>query len=260
MKPWGTLKFFAAVVALLALLCILFPKDGINIGFVTLRFPSLHKVLVHEKEKSMDQLLVKREERDLSGALDSLEDCYHVIFETQTRFWLPNDDVSFFDSFFEKAEKAQSEKKIVRVMHYGDSQIEQDRISCRLRERLQMTFGGGGPGLPSASTSRQQAISSVNQPTATAPSDASTATTAPCFAAGVSMVQPLFRYTPQTATTPRPAQDCFPLSRFFSTTDPAPHRCQCTTAKVLATGRATKAVRVFTCLHGTWTPSPPPPH
>ena len=32
-------------------------------------------------------------------------------------------------------------------MHYGDSQIEGDRISGRLRERLQKEFGGNGAGL-----------------------------------------------------------------------------------------------------------------
>ena len=32
-------------------------------------------------------------------------------------------------------------------MHYGDSQIEGDRISGRLRERLQSEFSGNGPGL-----------------------------------------------------------------------------------------------------------------
>ena len=147
MKASGTLKFFAIVVAALALLCIIFPKEGIAIGSVTLRFPTLHKVLVREKEKSMDQLLVKRTERDLSGIRDSIEDCRQFIFEGQTRFWLPNNDISCFDKFFESAEKAERQKRIVRVLHYGDSQIEQDRISCRLRERLQMVFGGGGPGM-----------------------------------------------------------------------------------------------------------------
>ncbi len=95
----------------------------------------------------MEQLLVQHEERDLSGTLDSIQDCYHILFETQTRLWLPNNDICLFDRFFDKAEKAQSQKRIIRVLHYGDSQIEQDRISCRLRERLQLIFGGGGPGM-----------------------------------------------------------------------------------------------------------------
>ena len=147
MKAVGTLKFFAIVVALLALLCIVFPKDGITVGSVTLRFPTLHKVLVREKGKSMEQLLVKHEERDLTGLCDSLEEFHKLIFESQTRFWLPDDDISCFDEFFKNAENAEHDERIVRVLHYGDSQIEQDRISCRLRERLQMAFGGGGPGM-----------------------------------------------------------------------------------------------------------------
>jgi len=147
MRATGTLKFFAVVVALLALLCLVFPKEGIAVGGVTLRFPTLHKVLVHEKEKQMDQLLVKHEERDLTGLRDSIAEYRHLLFEGQTRFWLPNDDVRCFDSFFKNAENAVAQNRTVRVLHYGDSQIEQDRISCRLRERLQRVFGGGGPGM-----------------------------------------------------------------------------------------------------------------
>ena len=47
--------------------------------------------------------------------------------------------------FFKKLENAKTKK--VRIMHYGDSQIEGDRISGRLRERLQKEFGGNGAGL-----------------------------------------------------------------------------------------------------------------
>ena len=40
-----------------------------------------------------------------------------------------------------------SAKRSVRIVHYGDSQIEEDRISMILRRRLQDRFGGGGIGL-----------------------------------------------------------------------------------------------------------------
>ena len=147
MRTSGTLKFFAVVVALLAVLCLVFPREGITLGGVTLRFPSLHDVLVREETKTMDELLVQEVERDLSGARDSVEDCRQRLFESQTRFWLPDDDITLFDTFFARAEQAQEQQRIVRILHYGDSQIEQDRISCRLRERMQERFGGGGPGL-----------------------------------------------------------------------------------------------------------------
>lgn len=147
MRLSATLKFFAIVIAALALLCVAFPSDGIAVGGSTLNFPSLHKVLVREKQKDINDLLVKHPTRDLSGLRDSLSDCYQYLFVGQTRFWLPDDDVAYFDNFFKRAEKALENDEIVRVMHYGDSQIEMDRITCRLRERLQKQFGGGGPGM-----------------------------------------------------------------------------------------------------------------
>ena len=35
----------------------------------------------------------------------------------------------------------------VRVVHYGDSQLEGDRITSYIRNKLQSEFGGGGPGM-----------------------------------------------------------------------------------------------------------------
>ncbi|MBK7867070.1 MAG: hypothetical protein IPJ75_08820 [Ignavibacteriales bacterium] len=49
------------------------------------------------------------------------------------------------DDFF-KALKNESENRIVRVAHYGDSQIEGDRITSFLREFFQKEFGGEGVG------------------------------------------------------------------------------------------------------------------
>lgn len=41
----------------------------------------------------------------------------------------------------------ESGEKQVRVVHYGDSQIEEDRITSTLRSHLQSKYGGLGPGL-----------------------------------------------------------------------------------------------------------------
>jgi len=45
--------------------------------------------------------------------------------------------------------KILNPKDVVRVLHYGDSQIEGDRISSFLRNRFQKKFGGYGVGLVS---------------------------------------------------------------------------------------------------------------
>jgi len=51
------------------------------------------------------------------------------------------------DNFFESLRKIYKDKSLVRIVHYGDSQIEGDRISEYLRTRLQNRFGGCGVGL-----------------------------------------------------------------------------------------------------------------
>ncbi|MFM2376697.1 MAG: hypothetical protein RLZZ165_1794, partial [Bacteroidota bacterium] len=47
-------------------------------------------------------------------------------------------------------EKARHGAKPARILHYGDSQIEGDRMSGLFRAKLQERFGGSGPGLVAA--------------------------------------------------------------------------------------------------------------
>jgi lysophospholipase L1-like esterase len=51
------------------------------------------------------------------------------------------------DLFFIRAESAKEKGTRLRVLHYGDSQIEGDRISRNLREKMQQLWGGNGPGM-----------------------------------------------------------------------------------------------------------------
>src|SRR5690606_21081885 len=47
--------------------------------------------------------------------------------------------------FIEKL-RSQLQATNCRIIHYGDSQLEGDRISAYLRNRLQTLYGGSGPG------------------------------------------------------------------------------------------------------------------
>lgn len=60
---------------------------------------------------------------------------------------MPDSNFTALKPFFEVLATGQSTKKQVRVLHYGDSQIEGDRITSFLRSRLQSRFGGRGVGL-----------------------------------------------------------------------------------------------------------------
>ncbi len=49
--------------------------------------------------------------------------------------------------FYRKVTDCGSEKRLVRILHMGDSQLEGDRITKYLRELMQERFKGCGPGL-----------------------------------------------------------------------------------------------------------------
>lgn len=53
--------------------------------------------------------------------------------------------------FFEKLSGLEDTSEELHVFHYGDSQIEGDRITGRIRSSWQKTWGGSGPGLIPAS-------------------------------------------------------------------------------------------------------------
>jgi len=78
---------------------------------------------------------------------DSLTHYRHQLDSSDIRFWFPNNDDTFFDALFADFERTKQTGRTIRIVHYGDSQIEMDRMTNRLRVYMQSTFGGGGPGL-----------------------------------------------------------------------------------------------------------------
>lgn len=141
MKRYQISLFLFSVIAVLAILCAVFPEDG----WLGLRFPQLSSVLSAAEPDtgpSPEELLEQRRLAILSAEKDQ----YQVFFrEDPSRFYLPNGDVTFFDPVFAAMDRA--ERTPMRIVHYGDSQIEEDRITGTIRECLQQRFGGSGPGM-----------------------------------------------------------------------------------------------------------------
>lgn len=149
MKTYKILIFFASVIALLAAVCLLFPKQGVKVGKQELHFPTLIKVLNPQRQIDVEAYLAEQDSLKavMKDRKDSLQQFRHQMDSSDIRFWFPNDDDRFFDPLFARLERARGEGRTVRVVHYGDSQIEMDRMTNRLRTYLQGLFGGGGPGL-----------------------------------------------------------------------------------------------------------------
>lgn len=137
MKPLRIFLFVCSVLLCLVGVWYVFPKDGIRVGnFLTLRFHSyeadLEKRIPPVGHLDFDTLFPSD---SLSGADDA-----HMIS-------VPDGDYSFFSDLFSSIEKAGEEDRVVHIFHYGDSQLEGDRISGAIRQRLQEKFGGGGCGM-----------------------------------------------------------------------------------------------------------------
>ena len=131
-------------------MCHFFPEDGLTL---TLKFPSLKEVMgeeeeVEEPEISVEEILAMNEKTaEIAAEKDSLVKFFNT---SPTRFYLPNDDLKFFDPLFKELENA--DKKRVRILHYGDSQLEEDRMTFIIRDTLQSMFGGDGQGMMPART------------------------------------------------------------------------------------------------------------
>ena len=149
MKRYQITLFILSAIATLGAMCHFFPEDGLTL---TIKFPSLKEVMGEEKEEepeiSVEEILAMSEmNAEIAAEKDSLVKFFNT---SPTRFYTPNNDHSFFDPVFKELEKADSNK--VRILHYGDSQLEEDRMTFILRDTLQSMFGGDGQGMMPART------------------------------------------------------------------------------------------------------------
>ena len=142
------LLFLVSVYALLAGICLVFPADGITVGKLTLGFPSLADI--RESLSPSDNAPAPSPEELLEQRMNDIRQAEKQKFEAYfrenpARIWFPGDDVTLFDPLFAAMDSARL--KQMRILHYGDSQIEEDRITGTVRAGLQERFGGCGPGI-----------------------------------------------------------------------------------------------------------------
>ena len=151
MKPRYIVLFIISLLVGLALLSMFFPQGGIRLGDMTLRFPALTEVMDVPKEPvDTDTIAILTPEEIMEQRLaalktEKMEEFDDYCQTSSARLYLPDDDETYLDAFFEKMQNAGN--KHLRIMHYGDSQIECDRITSFLRQEFQEEFGGCGVGL-----------------------------------------------------------------------------------------------------------------
>ena len=149
--------FLIGLISLVLILFLVFPKNGVHINDMKLNFISKEEfqkdlpiVIIEKKLVIINQDSINKVEKKIQDSLIKLIHIQEKRFKDSViyyskRIQYPNNNLSILYPFFKKLENAKNKK--VRIMHYGDSQIEGDRISGRLRQRLQREFGGNGAGL-----------------------------------------------------------------------------------------------------------------
>ena len=162
MRPRHIAYIIWIVIALLGVVSWIVPENGFSFGQYTLRWPTLTEAL-DLKEDSItevdldilnDSLLAEADtvgliptdspiQQDTLATKDSVpQKSQPVIPEVNV---VNTDSRAYLAAFYTALNSADSMP--VRVVHYGDSQIEEDRITSILREKWQLAYGGGGVGL-----------------------------------------------------------------------------------------------------------------
>ncbi len=150
-KPLQSLAFTVLVFLALGLLSFSFPKDGIAVGSnLKLEFPTLAALFGEKTDKkdiskildAVDQIDTTFAINDTSEVLKT-KDSSAVVLNTS----IQTSNKTALKNFFDALSGLKNNPKAIRVLHYGDSQIEGDRITDYLRLKLQGQFGGHGPGL-----------------------------------------------------------------------------------------------------------------
>ena len=168
MKPGKTFLFLFLVALVLLIIAFLFPEKGVYVSEdLKLHFLNPNKLIYTDSSKTPNitniveitaslQDTISKEELPVADSLDIKTDTSEFIPQPDKTFnpkkvvralEFPSTNDTILYPFFRELYYAKSHHKLIRVLHYGDSQIESDRITSYIRNRLQKEFGGGGPGL-----------------------------------------------------------------------------------------------------------------
>ena len=133
------------------------PEDGVTVGAFTFHMPTMKDLLVKNEVEYADVSGIINQQFEIDSLVD---------FELETN---EGDTVmevvhrADYDSLVQSISKLEmnaagrenldrfffhlQHDSLTRIMHYGDSQIEGDRITAFVRNKLQVRFGGTGVGL-----------------------------------------------------------------------------------------------------------------
>lgn len=163
MKPFNILLFFLSVLIILLIVSLFFPENGIRINEkFSLHFITADEIFNSDTFEYADissiisqsmaiddsiftgDMFFPGEEDFIPDTIRANEDSLKIKIH---KIEFPEGESSILYPVFHQMEKLKTSGELIRIMHYGDSQIEGDRMTSFIRYKLQRQFGGSGIGL-----------------------------------------------------------------------------------------------------------------
>jgi lysophospholipase L1-like esterase len=171
-KPGRILLLLLMVNVLLGAIIYFIPTgkltltDGFDIHFLSLdnflhpkeiKYADITNIINSEQNLNTDSLLNLSKGKQGDTAHSSLTDSTlngaqikgttaAELLAIKYKIELPENQPNPLAPFFNELDALKTNPHLVRMVHYGDSQIEGDRISGTLRNKMQAQFGGCGAG------------------------------------------------------------------------------------------------------------------
>ena len=149
--------FIFAVLLVLTPIVMFISEDGFSIGGFKVNFLTWERFMnpKHQEKKDISAIVTKVDTAEVSlkkhtnnsnGQLGAPEGFDFQDKGTTTLYLGDGAKINLYQ-FFTELTTASSQGKKIHIVHYGDSQIEGDRMTGYIRQRIQIQFGGYGPGI-----------------------------------------------------------------------------------------------------------------
>ncbi len=158
-RPIQVLFFIVLVLSFLLIPSFLLPKGGAHLLGVKWQFLPFEEVLQPKKQvkKDIAKIIQKVDTTDINSNLVKhkgissgklgLPNGGDLSTESATTLHLNDLARQNLYRLFEQLKSVATENRKISIFHYGDSQIEGDRMTGYIRQRIQNQFGGNGPGM-----------------------------------------------------------------------------------------------------------------
>lgn len=159
-KLYQVLLFVFGVILILGTITFSIGDKGWNLGGIQLQFLTSEKLFHPKKQQladisttiaAIDTSMIEEDplikHKNGSDGTMGAPSGGKLSINNSTSIHLNDAALRSLHQFFSKLKAAAGEKKKIHILHYGDSQIEGDRMTGFMRQRIQNQFGGFGPGL-----------------------------------------------------------------------------------------------------------------